>query len=185
MARIKGINKGGSLFTRITFFFSKRKVGKIPTPVRIKALHSQILKGYGIMEIFQEKATKVSGAIKILSQVRVATLIGCPFWIDIGSAVSRKLGITEEKLQDINNYVSSSVFSAEEKAVLRYADAMTNTPVEIPDKIFQKLFEYYNDSQIIELTSAIAWENYRARFDHALKVESDGFSKGAFCPLPA
>lgn len=35
-----------------------------------------------------------------------------------------------------------------------------------------------------ELTSAIAWENYRARNNHALGVESEGFSKGAFCPLP-
>ena len=37
---------------------------------------------------------------------------------------------------------------------------------------------------LTELTSAIAWENYRARFDHALKVESQGFSEGEFCPLP-
>ena len=34
------------------------------------------------------------------------------------------------------------------------------------------------------LTSALAWENYRARFDHALGVEAEGFSDGAFCPLP-
>jgi hypothetical protein len=31
------------------------------------------------MELAQEKAKKVSGVIKILAQVRVATLIGCPF----------------------------------------------------------------------------------------------------------
>ena len=37
---------------------------------------------------------------------------------------------------------------------------------------------------MVELTSAIAWENYRARFDYALKVESQGFSKGEFCPMP-
>ena len=47
-----------------------------------------------------------------------------------------------------------------------------------------QLSKHFNDSKIVELTSAIAWENYRARFDHALKIESQGFSKGAFCPLP-
>jgi len=36
----------------------------------------------------------------------------------------------------------------------------------------------------VELTSALAWENYRARFDHALKIDAEGFSEGAFCPLP-
>jgi hypothetical protein len=39
-------------------------------------------------------------------------------------------------------------------------------------------------AQIVELTSAIAWGNYSARFDHALGVESQGYSEGAFCPLP-
>ena len=79
MARIEGITKRGSLFAQISFFFSKRKVGKVTTPLRIQALHTQILKGYGLMELAQDKAKKVSGAIKILAQIRVATLIGCPF----------------------------------------------------------------------------------------------------------
>ena len=61
---------------------------------------------------------------------------------------------------------------------------MTSTPVEMPDEIFQEISKYFNESQIVELTSAIAWENYRARFDHALKVESQRFSEGEFCPLP-
>ena len=51
MARIKGITKGGSLLARIIFFFSKRKVGKVPAPIHVMALHSQILKGYGHMEL--------------------------------------------------------------------------------------------------------------------------------------
>ena len=61
---------------------------------------------------------------------------------------------------------------------------MSSTPVVISDEMFQQLSEHFNESQIVELTSAIAWENYRARFDHALKVESQGFSEGEFCPLP-
>ncbi|HIA80293.1 MAG TPA: hypothetical protein EYO07_09100 [Candidatus Marinimicrobia bacterium] len=61
---------------------------------------------------------------------------------------------------------------------------MTFTPTEVPDRIFQPLYEFFDEAQIVELTSAIAWENYRARFDHALGVESQGFSDGAFCPLP-
>ena len=36
-----------------------------------------------------------------------------------------------------------------------------------------------------ELTSCIAWENYRARFDHAFGIEAAGFSEGAFCPVPS
>jgi hypothetical protein len=37
---------------------------------------------------------------------------------------------------------------------------------------------------MVELPSAIAWENYRARFDHAFGIEAEGFSEGAVGPVP-
>tara|TARA_B100000315_G_scaffold257132_1_gene304965 strand:- start:1906 stop:2232 length:327 start_codon:yes stop_codon:yes gene_type:complete len=92
--------------------------------------------------------------------------------------------LTDQKLNELQDYIISSQFDETEKAVLRYADAMTKTPAEIPDEIFEKIKEYFNNEQIVELTSAIAWENYRARFDHALKIESQEFSSGEYCPLP-
>ena len=83
------------------------------------------------------------------------------------------------------DFESSAAFSDLERLVLRYAAAMTATPVEISDDLFAKLQRHFTDRQLVELTSAIAWENYRARFDHAFGIEAEGFSKGAFCPLPA
>jgi hypothetical protein len=36
---------------------------------------------------------------------------------------------------------------------------------------------------MVEFTAATAWENYRARFNHALGIEAEGFSEGAVCPV--
>ncbi len=68
--------------------------------------------------------------------------------------------------------------------MLEYADAMTRTPVEVPEGLFARLRERFTDAQLVELTSAIAWENYRARFDHAFGIEGENFSKGAVCAMP-
>jgi alkylhydroperoxidase family enzyme len=68
--------------------------------------------------------------------------------------------------------------------VLAYADAMTHTPVEVPDALFQRLRGQFSEAQMVELTATIAWENYRARFDHAFGIEAEGFSEGAYCALP-
>jgi 4-carboxymuconolactone decarboxylase len=76
------------------------------------------------------------------------------------------------------------VFSPTEKLVLEYATLMTRTPVEVPDTLFAELHKIFNESQMVELTATIAWENYRARFDHAFGIEGEGFSEGAFCALP-
>ena len=39
--------------------------------------------------------------------------------------------------------------------------------------------------QLVELTSAIAWENYLPRFNRAFAVEAEGFAAGSFCAVPA
>jgi alkylhydroperoxidase family enzyme len=61
---------------------------------------------------------------------------------------------------------------------------MTQTPVGVPDELFNALKQHFSDSQMVELTAAIAWENYRARFNHAMGIEAQGFSEGAYCPMP-
>ncbi len=68
--------------------------------------------------------------------------------------------------------------------MLDYSVAMTQTPVEISDGLFAALRANFNEAQMVELTATIAWENYRARFNHAFGVEAQGFSEGAYCPLP-
>src|SRR5262245_245396 len=104
--------------------------------------------------------------------------------MDIGSAVGRKEGISEQQLLDLPNFETSPAFSELEKQVLRYAVAMTETPVEVPDELFTELGKHLSPQQMVELTSAIAWENYRARFNHAFGIEAAGFAAGAVCAVP-
>jgi hypothetical protein len=51
--------------------------------------------------------------------------------------------------------------------VLEYADQLTQTPVEVDETLFEGLRAKFNAAQLVELTATIAWENYRARFNHA------------------
>ncbi len=104
--------------------------------------------------------------------------------MDIGSAVSRAGGVAEAKITHLQDYRSSALYSETEKLVLEYADCMTCTPVEVPQELFDKLRVRLSPAQLVELTTAIAWENYRARFNHAVGAESENFSAGGVCALP-
>jgi alkylhydroperoxidase family enzyme len=104
--------------------------------------------------------------------------------MDIGSAVGRAAGVTEAQLRALPEYRTSSRFSDLERLVLDYAVAMTATPVDVPEALFAELRQHFNEEQMIELTATVAWENYRARFDHALGIEAQGFSNGAYCVRP-
>lgn len=98
--------------------------------------------------------------------------------------MGRASGISAEQIANLNHYRNDFNFSELERLVLQYADGMTQTPVDVPDVLFARLREKFTEAQLVELTSAIAWENYRARFDHAFGIEAESFSEGAVCALP-
>jgi hypothetical protein len=84
MARMGGADpsKQGllhGLFTRIIYALVKRKVGRVVMPAKIAAHHAKILWGYGQMEQSLLSSQLVDAALKNLAQLRVATLVGCPF----------------------------------------------------------------------------------------------------------
>ncbi len=87
-------------------------------------------------------------------------------------------------MEALPNYRTSAVFSETEKLVLEYTDAMTETPVEVSEALFAQLRARFTEAQLVELTATIAWENFRARFDHAFGVQAEGFSEASFCAVP-
>ena len=162
-----------------------RPLAMLPDAIWGRLSVGVLLLTVGLMEEVQEWAKQTRAPVKHLARMLVAWRIGCPWCLDFGTSTSEKLGVTDEQLCALPDYEHSSLFSEEERAVLRYADAMTRTPVRVPDAVFEALKARYTDRQILEMTAAIAWENYRARFDHAFGIESGGFSAGTLCPLPA
>jgi alkylhydroperoxidase family enzyme len=68
--------------------------------------------------------------------------------------------------------------------VLDYAVALTVTPANATDELVAELRKNLDDKQLVELTTMIAWENFRARFNRGFDVAAQGFSQGAACPLP-
>jgi alkylhydroperoxidase family enzyme len=87
-------------------------------------------------------------------------------------------------LHDLACFEESPAFDPREKLVLRLTVALTRTPATVEDQLFAQLRAEFSEPQIVELATAISWENHRARFNRTFGVLADGYSKGAFCPLP-
>lgn len=94
-------------------------------------------------------------------------------------------GVTERQLMELSDFEHSDAFNEVEKSVLRLATHLTLTPAEVPDVVFDALRPHLTPAQLVELTSAIAWENYRARFNRAFAVAAEGFTVGSVCAVPA
>jgi hypothetical protein len=84
MARIEGaepgrMSLGAGLFVRLAYWATKRKLGKLPAPVQVIAHHPRNLWGYAGMEQAQLGGKRLEPTLKNLAELRVATLVGCPF----------------------------------------------------------------------------------------------------------
>lgn len=186
MARIAGVPRDTtSPLLRLVFWLARRRFGADVEPLRGYATRPPVLLGVGALELAMERAHAVPAGLKKLAELRVAALVGCPFCLDFGSALVRKLGVPEAKLRALNDYVTSDVFSPLERAVLAYADRATATPSEVTDEDVRRLRTHLDEAQLVELTAAIALENLRARLNHALGYGAQGFAADGACALPA
>jgi AhpD family alkylhydroperoxidase len=181
MARV-GTKRGP--LVRIANWYTRRKYGREIGSTGAIAHTPWNMIGWGTLEFGYERSHKVDERLKALAATRAATVVGCQFCIDIGSAIGREAGVTEQQLRDFHVYRESPAFSPLERLVMEYAEQMSQAEVRVPDETFAALREHFDDAQIVELTAAIAIENFRARFNNALDIPPAGFSEGAFCPLP-
>lgn len=66
-----------------------------------------------------------------------------------------------------------------ERLVLGYADGMTISGADTSDALYAALRGHFSPAEMVELTVHVAFENFRSRFNHAFRVEAQGF-----CRLP-
>jgi alkylhydroperoxidase family enzyme len=77
------------------------------------------------------------------------------------------------------SFATSRHYSAPERAALAFAEAMTITGQTVTDELFAEVRRHFSEAQVVELTAAVALENFRSKFNVALGIESQGF-----CVLP-
>jgi AhpD family alkylhydroperoxidase len=169
---------------RMANWYTRRSYGRDTEIAGVMAHSLPDLLGYGTFEFLHERRRSVDAKLLALAGTKAACLIGCQFCIDIASHISRKAGVTEEQLRNLHAYRESPAFSAVERLVLEYAEEMCRTPIAISDELFARLHEHFDDRQVVELTTEIAIENFRARFNNALDITPAGFSSGQYCAVP-
>lgn len=85
----------------------------------------------------------------------------------------QKKVVTDEEIREVPNWEHSKILGERDKVVIEYAEEVSKTPVRVSDDLFARLKKFFSDEQIVELTASIAFENYRARFNHALHIGSE------------
>jgi alkylhydroperoxidase family enzyme len=95
--------------------------------------------------------------------------------MDINASRGMQSGATEDKIRAVDHAATSPLFDEAERAALAYAEAMTITGQRVSDALFARLRAHFSEVQVVELTAAVALENFRSKFNVALGIEAQGF----------
>ncbi len=88
--------------------------------------------------------------------------------------ISAKMDFTLEEIAEMDAPAAAGI-GPDEKAALRYAEALTLNPGDIPADVFSGLEEHFSDSQIVEITMVAALYNMVNRFNKALKLDLEEY----------
>jgi AhpD family alkylhydroperoxidase len=180
------------LFVKVSRRLARRKIAQIAgretdtmlEPLDAYARAPRLLFGIAMLEEATAKLHRMPERLKVLAELKAATLTQCEYCIDIGSQIAHRAGVSEDQLLALPRYRDSDLFSDEEKLVIDYAVGMSSTPVSVPDELYAELRARFDDAQIVELTNIVALENMRGRFNLALGIGSAGFREGMVCAVP-
>lgn len=115
--------------------------------------------------------SSLPGALRELIIMRVALVNKAPYEAQQHAPIALQEGVSQAQLDALQDWEQSQAFSAEQRAVLDYTDAMTRQ-IQVPDDVFAAVSTRYEPPQLVEITATVAAYNMVSRFLEALQIHS-------------
>jgi len=110
----------------------------------------------------------VSSRIHALIRFRAAMRIGAAVAAEQHAIVCQREGWDDEQMNSAAVGYDSPAFSDDERLLLRYADDLSRTPMDIDVSVVRQLRQHFNEDQLLEIAASICQENFKARFATAI-----------------
>lgn len=151
MTRIPAVKpQEASPLVKIAYRFAKRRFEEVPEPFAILAHHRKLFLASARHEMAVERATTVmpKGLIQ-LAVYRTAWTVGCSWCVDFGAMLMRLEDLDIDRLREVGSYEASDKYSADDRLVIAYSDAMTATPQTVTDEQVAILVEKFGNAGVV------------------------------------
>ncbi len=112
-----------------------------------------------------------------LRELAVLTLmqrLNCNYGFVRHISIAEKTGISRAQVDGIGSYQTGSLFSDEDKLIIKYAEDLT-LKGQVDDALFEQVKARIGQQNLVDLTGAIAFWNMMARNLNALKVDLESW----------
>jgi uncharacterized peroxidase-related enzyme len=148
-----------------------QKSGKIANIWKLW-IHSPLTLETFIMFYKTLMKSTLDGKLRELAYIKSSVVNDCAYCAEGHKAVARKIGITEEQLQAINDHESSPLFTNLEKLVMKYAEELTKT-VKSSEDLMKELKKHLSEEQLVELNLTVGTANLTNRFNMSFMTDRD------------
>ncbi len=172
--RLSAIERPRGLLLRISFWLSRRQLGKVITPLKvIYARKPGLLAASLPLSLSLAYGRSLESPLRLLIPAYTAMLNGCAFChdLDLALAVRRKLGT--EKFRALGDHRASSVFTERERAALAFVEEAARNR-RVSEATYARLRRVFSDDEIVMVVWLYAAETYFNCLSIPLELESDG-----------
>src|SRR5215467_15019033 len=133
------------LTMKLAYYFTRRQFGKVLTPLKVHT--ARLPPAFGL---FYSKIGKLDKKLTLppetilLIREQVARINVCLFCMDIARSFTIKASFNEAKFDALEQYRTSHLFTAAERAALDYVTELTKDKTVNPDT-FARLSEHYSE----------------------------------------
>jgi alkylhydroperoxidase family enzyme len=169
------IERPKGLIMKLVYFFTRRQFGKVATPVAVLSARMPVAFGsfYGKVSRLDKKL-RLASPTRVLLRERVASINACHFCMDVGRWFAmRESPDNAARLDALEEYRTSPLFSDAERAALDYATELTRDKTVSPDT-FERLARHYSEREICEIVWLVASEHLYNMSNIGLNIGSDG-----------
>jgi alkylhydroperoxidase family enzyme len=167
------IEKPNGLMMKLAYFFTRRRFGKVLTPVKVHAARMPVAFGLFAGKISQlDKKLVLPLEMILLIREKVARINVCEFCMDIGRSFTIKAKMNEAKFDALDQFSTSPLFSDAERAALEYVTELTRDRTVDPNT-FVRLSGFYSESEICEIVWLVASEHMYNMTNIGLNIHSD------------
>jgi alkylhydroperoxidase family enzyme len=169
------VEKPQGLMLRLLYWLMRRQFGKTPSWLTVFGARMPLaFTNWGGKAYRLEKKLKLSHDTATLVRARVAGINLCTWCMDAERwFVRTKTPHLLPKLDAINGYRTSPMFSDKERAALNYATELTELRHVSPET-FDTLSRHYSEREICEIVWLVASENLSNISNLGLGIGSDG-----------
>ncbi len=93
---------------------------------------------------------------------------GCRYCQAHSALAAKRFGLSEERLEALWSYQSSSLYSDAERAALDFAIAASSVPNAVNDEISERLHKYWDEGEIVEILGVVALFGFLNRWNDSV-----------------